>query len=95
MGIFGIPTKKELEALTKEIESLKANLPQYERWQLETAGAEKFNLPDPSVYGNQADLYRKLSWVLLAVDLTAAAGALTPFEIKRILSGRDNNNSNS
>lgn len=89
MGIFGIPTKKELEALTKEIESLKANLPQYERWQLETAGAEKFNLPDPSVYGNQADLYRKLSWVLLAVDLTAAAGALTPFEVKRILSGKE------
>lgn len=92
MGILdriGLVSKESHSKLLQEIESLKANLPQYERWQLETAGAEKFNLPDPSVYGNQADLYRKLSWVLLAVDLTAAAGALTPFEVKRILSGKE------
>lgn len=86
MSIFGLMTRKEYE---RELQAIMAKLPQYEDWQLATAGAEKYNLPDPSIYGNQADLYRKLSWVLLAVDLTAAAGSLTPFEVKRIVSGKE------
>ena len=78
MGIFGLATKKEQEALLKEIQALKADRAKFENWQLQTAGAESYTLPDPSVYGNQADLYRTLSWVLLAVDITAAASALAP-----------------
>ncbi len=89
MAFLGIVSKKEHEKLLGEVEALKAASQRFERWQLETAGAERYTLPDPSVYGNQADLYRKLSWVLLAVDLTAAAGALTPFEVKRVVAGKE------
>lgn len=89
MGIFGLVSQKDYNKLIEEIQSLKASSPQWERWQLETAEAERFNLPDPSVYGNQADLYRKLSWVLLAVDLVASAASLTPFSVARVISGKE------
>jgi len=89
MAIFGLVSQSEHNKLLKEIESLKATMPTFERWQLETAEAEKFTLPDPSVYGNQADLYRKLSWVMLAVDLVASAGALTPFDVLRVISEKE------
>ncbi len=65
--------------------AVKAQSNSYSNWLLKTADAERYNMPDPSVYSNQADMYRKLSWVLQAVDATASAGALTPFEVKRIV----------
>lgn len=89
MGIFGLATKKEQEAILQELNALKADRAKFERWQLETADAESYTMPDPSVYGNQADLYRTLSWVLLAVDITAACAALTPFSVARIVSGKE------
>jgi len=67
MAILGLVSKGEHQKVLQEIETLKASLSSYERWLLETARAERYNIPDPSVYGNQADLYRTLSWVLLAV----------------------------
>lgn len=85
MAMFGIVTKNEHEKVLKEIETLKAALPKYEEFLLETARAEKYNIPDPGAYYNQADLYRKLSWVLLAVDITASAAALTPFSVGRVM----------
>lgn len=88
MAIFGLVSKREYNLLLQEIQALKA-APAWERWQLETAGAEKFNLPDPAVYDNQAQLYRKLAWVLTAVDMTAQSAALTPFGVKRIIQGRE------
>ena len=89
MGLFGFTTKKELDTIKNELEAIKAQRQKWEQWQLQTADAESYTLPDPSVYGNQADLYRTLSWVLLAVDITAAAGALTPFSVARIISGKE------
>ena len=89
MGLFGLTTKKELDTIKNELEAIKAQRQKWEQWQLQTADAESYTLPDPSVYGNQADLYRTLSWVLLAVDITAAAGALTPFSVARIISGKE------
>lgn len=89
MAFLGLVSRKEHERVARELAAIKAGRETYEPWQLNTAGAEKFNMPDPSVYGNQADLYRKLSWVMLAVDLTASAGALTPFEVKRLIEDRE------
>jgi HK97 family phage portal protein len=85
MGILerlGLITRAELEAL-------KASLPKYEKWMLQTADAESYQMPDPSVYGNQADLYRTLSWVLLAVDITAASAALVPLSVKRRIGDKE------
>lgn len=80
MAIFGIPTRKDIAALEKQIEALKA-VNKYAPWQLETAEAEKWSQPDPNVYKNQADLYRTLSWVMTAVDITASTAALVPFSV--------------
>jgi len=81
MAIFGIPTRKDIAALKDELDALKAERYKYQPWQLETAEAEKWNQPDPSVYKNQADLYRTLSWVMTAVDITASTTALVPFSV--------------
>ena len=89
MALFGLATKKEQAAILQEMEALKASTMRYEKWMLEAAAAEKFNIPDPSVYANQADLYRTLSWVLTAVDMTAQAGALTDFSVGRIIAGKE------
>jgi HK97 family phage portal protein len=48
-----------------------------------TALSEKFNLPDTSIYGNQAELYRRLSWVMTAVEMVANSVAATPFNVKQ------------
>lgn len=89
MALFGLVTNKEHQKLMAEIESLKAAQLPYERWQLATADAEKYNLPDPSIYANQADLYRLVTWVLQSVDAVASASALTPFEVARIIKGKE------
>lgn len=61
----------------------------YPRWLRETAEAEKFNIPDPSVYGNQADLFRKLSWVALAIDLLASTAAIAKFSVSRVINDKE------
>lgn len=86
---FGLVTQKQYNILQKEIEALKRAREKWESWQLLTAEGERYTLPDPSVYGNQADLYRTLSWVLLAVDITASAGSLTPFSVARVVSEKE------
>lgn len=87
MGLLqrlGLITKKDMEA------AIKATILEHApRWLLETAGAEHFNLPDPSVYGNQADLYRRLTWVLQAVDITASASAVTKFSVAQNVRGKE------
>jgi len=89
MGLFGLTTQKELNAIKSELEAIKAQRQKWEQWQLQTADAESYTLPDPSVYENQADLYRVLSWVLLAIDITASSAALTPFSVARIIAGKE------
>lgn len=86
---FGLVTQKQYAKLQEEIEALKKAREKWESWQLLTAEGEKYTLPDPSVYGNQADLYRTLSWVLLAVDITASAGSLTPFSVARVVTEKE------
>lgn len=88
MALFGLVSQKEHEKILKEVAGLKAALPKFEEFLLESARTERYALPDPSVYGNQADLYRTLSWVLLAVDLTASTAALTPFSVGRVIAER-------
>src|SRR5688572_10813591 len=89
MALFGLVSKKEYQALQLQIESLKAEVSKVPSFLLQTAEAERFNMPDPSVYGNQADLYRLSSWVLQAVSFVASAASLTPFEVSRIVAGKE------
>lgn len=97
MALFGLVSKKEQETqlaqvkreFAAQLEAAKAK-PHYDEWLLRTAEAEKWNMPDPSVYANQATLYQKLSWVLQAVSFVASAAALSPFNVERVVSDGKN-----
>lgn len=88
MPFLGLVFNKEYKKLLAEVEALKAT-PEYANWLLKTADANKYNMPDPSVFGNQADLFRRLSWVLQAVNITASSGSLPPFNVSRVVSGKE------
>lgn len=47
------------------------------------AGAAQWSLPDPSIYENQADLFRRVSYIYEAVILTAQAAAAQPGGVYR------------
>jgi hypothetical protein len=79
---LGLVPRVEVEMLVQTAVKA-AILKDMPRWLAQEADAEKFNLPDPSVYGNQADLFRKLSWVLQAVDITAQSVAVSKFSVAR------------
>lgn len=51
------------------------------RWFLDTSEAEAWELPDPSLYSNQAKLYRNLSYVGTVVDIIADACIDADFDI--------------
>jgi HK97 family phage portal protein len=52
------------------------------------ADAERWTIPDGSLYRNQAELYQRLSWVSIAVSLSAQAAAGAPLSVKQ-LTGED------
>lgn len=81
--------RKDVAQLREENHALKREQNKYQQWMLSTAAGEKFSLPDPSTYSNQADLFRKLSWVLAAVDMTAQAASLTNLQVMRIISDKE------
>lgn len=87
MAFLGLMTKQEHEQAIKALkQDIFKDIPNF---LMATAEGQALSMPNPAVYGNQADLYRTLSWVLQAVNITADAGALTPFEVKRIVSGKE------
>jgi len=51
---------------------------------LAMAGHEAWDMPDAGMYENQADLYRRLSWVLSAVERTAQTAAIQKLSIKKL-----------
>lgn len=50
-------------------------------WLKATAAAEKFSIPSGEMWQSQADLYRRLSWVHIAVSTVAQACAAVPFSV--------------
>lgn len=51
------------------------------RWLMPTAEAEQWEMPDPQVYGNQAHLYRTLSYIGTVVDIVGDACVDTDLDI--------------
>lgn len=89
MALFGLVTKSDYTKLQQEMEALKANFKPYERWQLETARSEMYNLPDPSIYANQASLYRRLPAFFQGIDIVSSSAALTDFNVARLVKGKE------
>ncbi len=56
---------------------------QYSKWLLETAGYEQWMMPDYSLADNQTDLYRRLSWVNIAVKAIANTVSTTKLSVKK------------
>jgi HK97 family phage portal protein len=88
MGLFGFLTQKEAAQMVAAAVKA-AMLENAPNWLRQTADAERYSIPDPGVYGNQADLFRKLSWILQAVEITAHAAAVTRFDVKRVINDQE------
>lgn len=54
-------------------------------WLRAEAWEERFSVPEGSLYRNQAELYQRLSWVHIAVSLTAQAAAGVPLSVKQLV----------
>lgn len=52
---------------------------------LDIAGKDKSNLPDPSLYHNQAELFQRLSWVNIAVNTVANMTATSAINVMRVM----------
>jgi HK97 family phage portal protein len=66
--------------------------PAVRRWLYPEAEAERWQMPDPAVYGNQADLYRKLSYIGTVVDIVANACVNADFDIINTADGQEDDN---
>lgn len=73
-----------IENLVNRMGYIKAKDGQYPAWLLATAGAEKFSIPNPAMWESQADLYRRLSWINIAVGTVARSCAGVPLSVVRM-----------
>jgi len=73
---FGLVTERELSDAVKAEVGKRAR-----RWFEPEADAEKWTMPDPSLYDNQANLYRTLSYIGTVVDIVADACIDSDFDI--------------
>jgi len=76
-----ITGRDRIQALERQLATLKAQAEQYPAWALATAEARTWDVPDPGIYQNQANLYQKLSWVFQAVDISSNVAAATEIEV--------------
>ena len=89
MSFFGLISKKEHDQTLAEIAALKQQIEKLPDWVLATAGAEKYNLLDTSLYEGQAELYRSLAWVAQCVDVLSITVPLVKFHVARKVSGKE------
>lgn len=82
MPILGLYRKGEIEQVV-EAALKKAGKSEYAAWLLETAESARFDMPDLEVYENQANLYRQLSWVRIAVNIAARSASSEPLNVYR------------
>lgn len=54
-------------------------------WLRAEGAAWQWGMPDGALTENQSDLYRRLSWVQIAISLVAQVAATTEFEVKRLV----------
>lgn len=79
MGIFDGLMKRlgYYKAAGREMQSDHGTFP------MAYAEEKRWQMPLPELFANQADLYRRLSWINSAVSVVAQTGATTRFGVKR------------
>jgi len=81
-----------LDRIASSIGYVKKEAPQpAPEWYTASAAVNMYGgIPDPSIYGNQADFYRKLSWVNIAVNLVSYAAASVDYQVKKYVGDKPN-----
>jgi len=82
LNTFGLATRKQFNEAVKEALSRELD------WLGETADAQRWDVPDPMIYANQADMYRLSPLLGTALDVLADDVGLSKFEVYR-LAGED------
>lgn len=72
------------ERLIARMGYAKASGEEYPEWLRATASGEGETHIDPSKWESQADLYRRLSWVNIAVSMIAKAASTVPFSVLQL-----------
>ncbi len=81
---FGFVNEKQFNVKLSEAVKLEIdkNLP---KWLGETADAAKWNMPDPSIFANQADLYRVSPILGTAISILSSDIGTAKFNVKRMV----------
>lgn len=79
---FGLISEKQFKERIQD--ALKKELERVYPWMGETADAQQWSLPDPSVFANQADLYRLSPILGTAIDLLGRKLGTSKFNVSRL-----------
>ena len=79
---FGFVSQAQLQNQISE--AVKRELEKVELWQAETAAVQKWTLPAPEIFANQADLYRLSPTLGTAIDILANDIGTAKFNVKRL-----------
>ncbi|HEY6021462.1 MAG TPA: phage portal protein, partial [Candidatus Paceibacterota bacterium] len=81
---ISITPRKLNQMITRAVDTaLKAQSTKYPDILMGGSYDELANIPDRGIFKNQMELYRRLSWVATAVELTAQTAATTVLNVKR------------
>jgi len=82
MPFLGLYTKREVEVALKAVQVTARHL-------LAGAGTEKWEMPDPSIFRNQAELFRRLPDIGIAVEMLMNVGSMLAFQVMQRLSNEE------
>jgi len=80
---FGFVSRRQFEAQLEE--AVKKELDKVPHWLAETADAQRWDIPDPIIYANQADMYRLSPLLGTALDILADDVGLSKFNVLRLV----------
>lgn len=89
MPILGFMTPKESKRVMAQIEAMKLQLDNLPDWLYQTAESERYNIGNPERFAAPQELYRKLAWITQCVEITANSGALSRFDVKRVIANKE------
>jgi len=84
MDKFGFVSRKRFSERVAEAVKLELDK-NAARWLGETADAQKWALPDPIIYANQADLYRLSPVLGTAIDILSSDIGAAKFNVSRMV----------
>jgi hypothetical protein len=84
LNTLGLYSQKQFSMIVEE--AVKRELDKVHGWLGETADAQKYDMPNPAIFANQADLYRLSPILGTALDIVAGDIGTSTFNVKRVRS---------